>query len=204
MDQTIVAPRMLQRHCEKAKRKGLKRRKVAPAAQLGYDTEMTDLADTHAGGGMSRANEHGGESAVAAALALCRASHISLTPGRRRILELLAREGRPLGAYEMIDRVAEATGKRPAPISVYRALDFLLEKSLIHRLASRNAYLACGHGHAVEEPIVFLICEVCGDVVEARSPKICGALGDLAAEAEFSPRAQVMEVAGRCRECAAA
>lgn len=139
---------------------------------------------------------------LTAALALCRRDKIILTPGRRRILEILAREGRPLGAYEMIERVANATGKRPAPISIYRALDFLLENGLVHRLASRNAYLACGHGHAAREPIVFLICEVCGDVVEATSPTMRGALGELAAEAEFSPRAQVMELAGRCRACA--
>jgi Fe2+ or Zn2+ uptake regulation protein len=100
----------------------------------------------------------GDKGALATALALCRRNKISLTPGRRRILEILACEGRPLGAYEMIDRVAQVTGKRPAPISIYRALDFLLENSLIHRLASRNAYLACGHGHAAQEPIVFLIC----------------------------------------------
>jgi len=127
-----------------------------------------------------------------------------LTPSRRRVLEILACEGRPLGAYEMIDRVAEATGKRPAPISIYRALDFLLENSLVHRLASCNAYLACGHGHRAEEPIVFLICETCGDVVEATSEEMRGALADLAAQAKFAPRATVMEVAGRCRGCAEA
>jgi len=142
--------------------------------------------------------------ALDAALALCRRDKISLTPGRRRILEILSREGRPLGAYEMIDRVAQATGKRPAPISIYRALDFLLENSLIHRLASRNAYLACGHGHAAQEPIVFLICEICGEVIEATSAEMRGSLAELAAQAKFSPRAQVMEVAGRCRTCAAA
>lgn len=137
-----------------------------------------------------------------ALLSLCRQNNISLTPGRRLILEILAREGRPLGAYDMIDRVANATGKRPAPISVYRALDFLLENSLIHRLASRNAFLACAHGHAAKEPIVFLICENCGEVIEVTSPAMRGALGELAAEAKFSPRAQVMEVAGRCEACA--
>jgi Fur family zinc uptake transcriptional regulator len=67
----------------------------------------------------------GAVDSLATALALCRRNKISLTPGRQRILEILAREGRPLGAYEMIDRVAKATGKRPAPISIYRALDFL-------------------------------------------------------------------------------
>ena len=141
---------------------------------------------------------------LAAALALCHRDKISLTPGRRRILEILAHESRPLGAYEMIDRVAAATGKRPAPISIYRALDFLLENGLVHRLASRNAYLACGHGHPVKEPIVFLICDVCGDVVEATSAEMRGSLAELARKAKFSPRAQVMEVAGRCRVCAAA
>jgi Fur family transcriptional regulator, zinc uptake regulator len=195
---------MLQRHCEKAKRKASRRGKVAPATQLVYGADMTNVREISRGAGKGKAKERGGEGAVAAALALCRANAISLTPGRRRILELLAREGRPLGAYEMIDRVADATGKRPAPISVYRALDFLLENSLIHRLASRNAYLACGHGHGDKEPIVFLICDVCGDVVEASSPEICGALCDLAADAKFSPRAQVMEVAGRCQTCATA
>ena len=102
-------------------------------------------------------------------------------------MRILASEGRPLGAYEMIDRVAEATGKRPAPISIYRALDFLLENGLIHRLASRNAFLACGHGHAAQEPIVFLICDVCGEVVEATSAAMRGALSELTGEARFSP-----------------
>ena len=146
----------------------------------------------------------GGEAALDAALSACRKEGIALTPSRRRILELLAREGRPLGAYDLIDKVAEVTGKRPAPISIYRALDFLLENRLVHRLASRNAYLACGHGHAREAPIAFLICEGCGGVVEADSGALRGSLADLASEAHFSPRAQVMEVTGLCQACAGA
>jgi Fur family zinc uptake transcriptional regulator len=148
------------------------------------------------------ADSHGGS--LDAALTLCRDEGIVLTPSRRRILEILAREGRPLGAYDLIDRVAAITGKRPAPISIYRALDFLLENSLVHRLASRNAYLACGHGHARRSPIAFLICESCGEVIEADSGALRGSLKALASEAHFSPRAQVMEVTGLCRVCAGA
>ena len=139
-----------------------------------------------------------------AALTLCRDEGIALTPSRRRILEILAREGRPLGAYDLIDRVAAITGKRPAPISIYRALDFLLETHLVHRLASRNAYLACGHGHARDAAIAFLICESCGEVIEADSGALRASLKALASEAHFAPRAQVMEVAGLCRVCAGA
>ncbi|ACK49782.1 Fe2+/Zn2+ uptake regulation protein-like protein [Methylocella silvestris BL2] len=141
--------------------------------------------------------------ALDAALTLCRREGVALTPSRRRILELLAQGRRPLGAYELIDKVAAATGKRPAPISIYRALDFLLENGLIHRLASRNAYLACGHGHARETPIVFLICESCGEVAEADSSALRASIAALASEAHFAPRTQVMEVAGVCRACAA-
>ncbi|WP_374308654.1 Fur family transcriptional regulator [Methylocella sp.] len=129
---------------------------------------------------------------------------VALTPSRRRVLDLLAAAGRPLGAYELIDRVAEATGKRPAPISVYRALDFLVEGGLAHRLATRNAYVACGHGHAREAAVAFLICERCGEVVEADSAALKASLDALAANARFSPRTLVMEVAGVCEACAKA
>jgi Fur family zinc uptake transcriptional regulator len=150
----------------------------------------------------SAATDSGARATLEAAVALCRSRGLSLTPGRQRILEILAKEGRPLGAYDLIEKVAEETGKRPAPISIYRALDFLLENSLVHRLASRNMFLACGHAHDAQEPIVFLICEHCGGVVEATSADLRGSLAGLAAEARFAPRAAMMEVAGRCEACA--
>jgi Fur family zinc uptake transcriptional regulator len=127
-----------------------------------------------------------------------------LTPGRRRILDVLAQAGRPLGAYEMIDRLAAATGKRPAPISIYRALDFLVDNGFVHRLASRNAFLACGHGHAASEPVVFLICDTCGEVKEVTSSDIRASLDGVASEAGFRARSRVIELAGECARCALA
>jgi Fur family zinc uptake transcriptional regulator len=139
--------------------------------------------------------------ALASAEDRCRREGAKLTPARRQILEILAEEGRPLGAYDMIERVALATGKHPAPISIYRALDFLLDNGLVHRLASRNAYLACAHGHEHQDPVVFLICDKCGSVIEATPKAINRDLAALAAEAGFKARAQVMEIAGLCRDC---
>ena len=66
----------------------------------------------------------------------------------------------------MIDRLAERGG-RPAPITIYRALDFLLAQGLVHRIESRNAFVACVHKHDSGDPIVFLLCERCGAVGEA-------------------------------------
>ncbi len=126
---------------------------------------------------------------------------LRLTAGRRAILDLLCAEGKPLGAYDMIERLAKAGGKRLAPISVYRALDFLVEHGLVHRLSSRNAFLACGHRHAAGDPLVFLICDACGAVSERTSDTIGHDLDKLAGDSGFTRRAQVIEVNGRCAAC---
>ena len=125
------------------------------------------------------------------------------TPARRRVLEILAEEGRPLGAYDIIEKIAVATGKHPAPISIYRALDFLLENGLVHRLASRNAFLACAHGHKHEEPVVFLICEACASVTEATSKALHREIAVLGTQSGFAPHSQVLEITGLCRFCGA-
>jgi Fur family transcriptional regulator, zinc uptake regulator len=163
------------------------------------------MANSHAVADRSTSKVTRAAKAVSGALSraehLCREGGVKLTASRRRILEILAAEGRPLGAYDLIEKVAQTSAKRPAPISIYRALDFLLENGLVHRLASRNAYLACGHGHAQSEPVVFLICDTCGEVEEATSEPLRRDLAELADRAEFAPRVPVMEIAGSCRLC---
>ena len=74
-----------------------------------------------------------------------------LTPIRRKVLAALLDSHRPLGAYEIIERLA-LEGPRPAPITAYRALEFLRENGLVHRIESRNAFVACVHNHAAGEP----------------------------------------------------
>lgn len=124
-----------------------------------------------------------------------------MTPGRRRVLDVLARAHRPVGAYELVDLLASETGRRPAPMSVYRALDFLVEAGQVHRLASRNAFLACGHGHGAHELVAFLICEGCGKVSESTSTALSDDVGALTRAAGFRPRAQIIEIAGQCADC---
>ncbi|MFY9627588.1 MAG: transcriptional repressor [Methylocystis sp.] len=126
-----------------------------------------------------------------------------LTPARQQALDILIKANRPVGAYEMIELMSGAKGKRPAPISVYRALAYLLDNGLAHRLASQNAFVVCGHAHGAEEPVVFLICEQCGEVKEATSPELARELAALAGAAGFTPRTRVVEIAGRCVRCGA-
>lgn len=126
---------------------------------------------------------------------------VKLTPGRQAILDMLCAAGQPLGAYDMIDRLAATGKKRAAPVTIYRALDYLVENGLVHRLASRNAFLACSHRHEAGEPLVFLICDRCGSVAEHSSTAIRDDLEKLAREAGFIRRTQIIEMAGVCAKC---
>jgi len=131
---------------------------------------------------------------------LCAARGERLTPIRRQVLEALAAHHRPLGAYEIIDRLA-GDGPRRAPITVYRALDFLLANGLVHRIESRNAFIACLNEHGASEIVVFLICERCGAVGEGPSAAVADTLKAAAKAAGFVPRAPVIEIAGICAHC---
>lgn len=147
-----------------------------------------------------------GTTAVSHAEAHCRAAGVRLTPIRRDVLEVLHSDHHPLGAYDLVEGLSKLKARRIAPISVYRALDFLVEQGLVHRLSTRNAYVACGHGgcgsgHGVDETVAFLICEKCGGVDERASPGINKALGSLTASNGFRPRQQMIEILGLCEHC---
>ncbi len=140
--------------------------------------------------------------AMARAEALCAERGQRLTAPRRLVLEAVAASHQPVGAYEIIDRLAHR-GRRPAPITVYRALDFLVENGLVHRIESRNAFFACINRHDSGTMAVFLICEACGAVGEAPSVAVAEALTAATTSAGFTPRTPVIEIAGICAHCRA-
>jgi Fur family zinc uptake transcriptional regulator len=134
---------------------------------------------------------------------LCAERAQRLTPIRRQVLEVLLESHNPLGAYEIMDRAA-ASGSRPAPITVYRALDFLRDNGLVHRIESRNAFVACVNNHASGDLVVFLLCERCGAVGEAASVAVADQLKAAARAAGFTPKTPVIEITGICSHCRAA
>ena len=146
-------------------------------------------------------HDHGrcASTAIAHAEAYCAARAQRLTPMRRQVLEILLTSHKPLGAYEIIERLANDS--RPAPITVYRALDFLRDNGLVHRLASRNAFVACVHNHCDDDLVVFLICERCGAVGEAPGGAVADALDASSRAAGFSPKSPLIEIAGICSHC---
>lgn len=134
---------------------------------------------------------------------VCQQRGQKFTPLRRSVLNALLSSHRPLGAYDVIEQLAKQTS-RPAPITVYRALDFLIGNGLVHRIESRNAFLACAHNHDQSATVAFLICERCGSVGEIPAGTLAQPLIDGARGSGFSPRLTVVEMTGTCAHCAAA
>lgn len=127
----------------------------------------------------------------------------NFTPIRRQVLQALLSSHRPLGAYEVIEELARAM-PRPAPITVYRALDFLMQNGLVHRIESRNAFLACAQDHDASGAVAFLICDSCGSVGEIPAAPVAESLNEAARLSGFAPKLSVVEITGICGHCQAA
>jgi len=139
------------------------------------------------------------EEALAEARTRCAERGARLTQLRRRVLEIVWQSHRPLGAYAILE-VLSGEGRRAAPPTVYRALEFLLENGLVHRIASLNAYVGCrrpGHEAAGQ----FLICQRCGNAAELNDNGVERAIGRSAASTGFEVKRHTVEIAGLCPEC---
>jgi Fur family zinc uptake transcriptional regulator len=121
-----------------------------------------------------------------------------LTPIRRKVLELLARADAPAKAYDLL---ASLDGHGAAkPPTIYRALDFLQEAGLVHKIESLNAYVACGHTSHLHSA-VFLICDLCGGAEELHAVSTSQALSQDTKAAGFALSQAVIEARGQCRRC---
>ncbi|HYL47808.1 MAG TPA: Fur family transcriptional regulator [Stellaceae bacterium] len=130
----------------------------------------------------------------------CARDGAQLTPLRRCILGLVLEADGPVTAYQLLDRLKKIR-KGAVPPTIYRALDFLLEHRLIHRLERLNAFIPCaesGHRHVAQ----FLICRECGSVAEIEDQPAARALAHAAERKGFRARDTVVEIEGTCAACA--
>lgn len=125
-----------------------------------------------------------------------------LTALRRRVLELVWTSHEPVGAYALLDTL-KTEGQAAAPPTVYRALDFLLQQGLIHRLERLNAFVGCPRPEA-SHSAQFLICTTCGRAAELDDPAIGLAVRQGAEARGFTIDRQTIEVEGLCADCRSA
>ncbi|MBL8791959.1 MAG: transcriptional repressor [Rhizobiales bacterium] len=133
---------------------------------------------------------------------VCARTGARLTEQRRDVLVCVAESHQAVGAYEIIERMA-AHGPRPAPITVYRALEFLQAQNLVHKIESRNAFVACSEVHD-GAPAALLICESCNNVSEVLDRNAAAGLIDAAKVQGFTVKRSVVELSGICAHCRSA
>lgn len=130
---------------------------------------------------------------------LCAQRKKRLTPIRRTVLELLIRAQRSLRAYELLEQI-QTLHPKAAPPTVYRALDFLTEQGLAHRLEAINAWTACVDA-AGQPHDLLVICNQCGQVVEIHAPQLSAQIAQCIDQAGFAARPFETELRALCTDC---
>jgi len=138
--------------------------------------------------------------ALHSAEGLCKKNGFRLSNVRKRVLELIWESHQALGAYAILEQLGKE-GVKPAPPTVYRALDFLLEAGLVHRINSLNAYIGCNHPKDSHHGSYFLICQHCHIVAEIHDKRIDEEVASLAERERFSISERALEISGTCQHC---
>jgi Fur family zinc uptake transcriptional regulator len=139
------------------------------------------------------------ETAIAEAERLCAERGSRFTDLRRRILKMIWQGHKAVKAYDLLDQLANEGGSAKPP-TVYRALDFLMEEGLVHKIESLNAYIGCPHP-GDDHVSQFLICDKCETVKELSSSELKSAVINAAKSANFTIRRQTLELHGVCANC---
>lgn len=140
------------------------------------------------------------DTALARARVLAGEQGFRLTRQREQVLQLIWANHQPVGAYQLMEQLSQHNGKAVAPPTVYRALDFLLEHRLIHRINSLNAFVGCDCP-GVAHPGQFMICRACGNAHELSGDDLTRALNQLAGQQGFVIDQMALELTGLCAAC---
>ena len=124
----------------------------------------------------------------------------NLSKNQKIILDLIVKSSEPLKAYSILYNVQKKGIK--APLQVYRALDKLVEIGKIHKIESRNAFIACQNSSCqISKATAFSICESCEQVSEISNTKLSKYLSNFADEIGMKYSKYNLEFFGLCKKC---
>ena len=129
----------------------------------------------------------------------CLKNGANLTDLRRQVLDLVLAHDGVVKAYQILSDLQQARGSA-APPTVYRALEFLVEQGILHRVEALNGYVVCRHLDCAH-PSVILTCRDCGTVDEMAADEGFMTLRQLCAGHGFEMDEQQLLLNGRCVQC---
>ena len=125
---------------------------------------------------------------------------ISLSKNQQIILDLIDKSSEPLKAYTILFNVQKKGIK--APPQVYRALDKLVEIGKIHKIESKNAFVACKNSNCeISKATAFSICESCEIVDEISDAKLSKYLSKFNNKKGMKFKRFNLEFFGLCKKC---
>jgi Fur family zinc uptake transcriptional regulator len=133
------------------------------------------------------------------ATAYCKERGIRFTEPRQFVLEIIANAKKPLGAYDILEKLSQKIDD-PKPPTAYRAIEFLSEHGFIHRIESLNAYVTCHSDHR-HQGSQFMICDLCGMVEETHLCHLPDQLVQKTKDAKFHMKRWNIELHGSCDKC---
>ncbi|MDA7831198.1 transcriptional repressor [Candidatus Pelagibacter sp.] len=126
----------------------------------------------------------------------------SLSKNQQIIFDFIEKAKEPLKAYSILFNVQKKGIK--APLQVYRALDKLVEIGKIHKIESRNAFIACKNSNCeVSNATIFSICNKCENVSEINNPKLSKYLTNFEDNTGMQYNKYNLEFFGLCKKCKA-
>jgi Fur family transcriptional regulator, zinc uptake regulator len=123
---------------------------------------------------------------------------VQLTIIRYQVFTILEKSIKPMGAYEILDHLKTVKANAEA-MTVYRAIKFLIDKSLIHHIKSINKYSTCCHPES--QQCILFVCNHCGKKQEIHNNSISSKLVELAKKNSFIPENTSIDIQGSCHEC---
>ena len=124
----------------------------------------------------------------------------SLSKNQQIIFDLIHKSSEPLKAYTILFNVQKKGIK--APPQVYRALDKLIEIGKIHKIESKNAFVACRNSDCeISKATAFSICESCEVVDEISDVKLSKYLSSFNHKKGMKFKRFNLEFFGLCQKC---
>ena len=123
-----------------------------------------------------------------------------LTNNQQTVLDLLEHSKEPLKAYAILFDIQKKGIK--SPLQVYRALDKLIEMGKVHKIESKNSYIACNNANCTSQTSTsFLICELCDKVTEIKKINLSKYFSKQSEKSNFKYIKHNLEIYGACKTC---
>ena len=128
------------------------------------------------------------------------AQTLTFSKNQRIVLDIVEKAKGPLKAYSILFNVQKKGIN--APQQIYRALDKLIEAGKIHKIESKNAFVACKNSNCeVSKATAFSICEKCEIVDEISDTKLSKYLSKFNNKKGMKFKRFNLEFFGLCKKC---